>query len=131
MLFNVLCGNTDNHARNHAAYWDGHDLALTPAYDICPQARAGGEASQAMLITGNERLSQIALCLKAAPLFLLSAAEALALAEHQIKVVRDQWASICAEANLTEVDRNLLWRRQFLNPFAFEGAPPALAGLLA
>jgi serine/threonine-protein kinase HipA len=130
MLFNVLCGNTDDHARNHAAFWDGHALALTPAYDICPQARTGGEASQAMLITGDQRLSQIAVCLDAAPSFLLSGDEALALAKHQIKVVRDRWAPVCAEAKLSQVDRNLLWRRQFLNPFAFEGAPPALARLL-
>jgi serine/threonine-protein kinase HipA len=130
MLFNVLCGNTDDHARNHAAYWDGRRLTLTPAYDICPQARAGNEAGQAMLITGNERLSRIGLCLKAAPSFLLSDNDALALAEHQIKVVRDEWSRICAEAGLTEIDRKLLWRRQFLNPFAFEGAPPQLAGLL-
>ena len=98
MLFNVLCGNTDDHARNHAAFWDGRDLTLTPAYDICPQARAGGEATQAMLIIGNERLSKIAVCLKAAPSFLLSGDEALALAEHQVKVIRDQWAAVCAEA---------------------------------
>jgi len=37
MVFNVLVGNTDDHARNHAAFWDGEWLALTPAYDICPQ----------------------------------------------------------------------------------------------
>ena len=49
-MFNILCGNTDDHARNHAAFWDGKKLELTPAYDICPQARAGGMASQAMLI---------------------------------------------------------------------------------
>ena len=83
-----------------------------------------------MLITDNERLSRIAVCLKAAPSFLLSGEEALVLAEHLIKAVRDRWAPICAEANLPEVDRNLLWRRQFLNPFAFEGAPPTLAELL-
>jgi serine/threonine-protein kinase HipA len=130
MLFNILCGNTDDHARNHAAYWNGRELTLTPAYDICPQARTGGEASQAMLITGNERLSQIAVCLKAAPSFFLAVDEAIALARHQINVIRKHWAPICAEANLTEVDRNLLWRRQFLNPFAFEAAPPALAELV-
>lgn len=28
-----------DHARNHAAFWDGTQLSLTPAYDICPQAR--------------------------------------------------------------------------------------------
>jgi serine/threonine-protein kinase HipA len=127
MLFNVLCGNTDDHARNHAAFWNGRNLTLTPAYDICPQARAGGEAAQAMLIMGAERLSTIALCLKAAPLFLLSDDDALALAERQVKVISGQWASVCAEARLTAVDRNLLWRRQFLNHFAFDGAPPSLA----
>jgi serine/threonine-protein kinase HipA len=130
MIFNVLCGNTDDHARNHAAFWDGRDLTLTPAYDLCPQRRTGGEASQAMLITGIERLSRIAVCLRAAASFLLSADQAIALVEHQIKVMRRRWAPVCAQANLPEVDRNLLWRRQFLNPFAFEGAPPALAELL-
>ena len=130
MLFNVLCGNTDDHARNHAAYWNGRELALTPAYDICPQARAGNEATQAMLIVGNDRFSRIETCLKAAPLFLLSNDEAFALAEHQIEVICDRWNSVCTEAQLGEVDRNLMWRRQFLNPFAFENAPPALAALV-
>jgi serine/threonine-protein kinase HipA len=130
MLFNILCGNTDDHARNHSAFWNGQSLSLTPAYDICPQARAGGEATQAMLIEEGERMSRIGLCLKAAPHFLLSSDEALAMAEHQITVMRDRWEAICAEASLNEVDRNLLWRRQFLNPFAFEDASPALAALL-
>ena len=48
VVFNILCSNTDDHARNHAAFWDGQALELTPAYDICPQPRTGGEASQAM-----------------------------------------------------------------------------------
>jgi serine/threonine-protein kinase HipA len=121
MLFNVLCGNTDDHARNHAAYWDGRSLTLTPAYDICPQARAGSQASQAMLITGSRRQSQIAVCLQAAPSFLLSHDDATTMAEQQIAVIRDRWPRICQEAGLNEIDRNLLWRRQFLNPFAFEG----------
>jgi serine/threonine-protein kinase HipA len=47
MVFNVLCGNTDDHARNHAAFWDGTRPTLTPAYDLCPQARSGAEATQA------------------------------------------------------------------------------------
>ena len=37
IVFNILCGNTDDHARNHAAFWDGKSLTLTPAYDICPR----------------------------------------------------------------------------------------------
>jgi len=131
MLFNILCGNTDDHARNHAAFWDGSALALTPGFDICPQGRSGGEAAQAMLIKGNENLSRIALCLSAAPSFLLAEQDAVALAEHQIRVIISRWEAVCAEADLSEIDRSLLWRRQFLNPFAFEGAPERLGKLVA
>jgi serine/threonine-protein kinase HipA len=59
IVFNILFGNTDDHARNHAAFWDGHQLALTPTFDICPQSRSGQQASQAMLIRGAERASQV------------------------------------------------------------------------
>lgn len=120
MTFNVLCGNTDDHARNHAAFWDGKRLSLTPAYDICPQGRVGNEATQAMLISGNNRMSQISVCLAAAPQFQLAREEASAIVEHQIQVVNAQWVTVCDEAELSEVDRNLMWHRQFLNPFAFQ-----------
>jgi serine/threonine-protein kinase HipA len=129
MLFNVLCGNTDDHARNHAAYWDGTTLLLTPAYDICPQARHGGEADQAMLIVGQERFSQIAVCFKAASFFLLSNTEATSIARHQITTIRDRWGPVCDAAKMSEIDRNFLWRRQFLNPFAFEGSPSEILEL--
>ena len=130
LVFNILCGNTDDHARNHAAFWDGHALSLTPAYDICPQGRHGREASQAMLIDGDYRMSKIAVCLAAAPAFLVPASEAIAIAKAQIEVILGQWQSVCDEAGLSDVDRALLWRRQFLNPFAFEDAPDALSALV-
>ena len=57
LIINILVGNTDDHARNHAAFWDGHMLSLTPAYDICPQPRTGNIATQAMLILGNNNKS--------------------------------------------------------------------------
>lgn len=123
IVFNVLCGNTDDHARNHAAFWDGHQLTLTPAYDICPQARAGEEATQAMLIHGQKRSSQIATCLDAAAAFLLKPDEALAIVNGQITEIRSSWLALCDEAKLSEVDRNYFWQRQFLNPYVFYGAP--------
>ena len=123
IVFNILCGNTDDHARNRAAFWDGHQLALTPAYDICPQSRAGQQASQAMLIHDGDRSSHIATCIAAAPSFLLGTEEAIAIVNHQVSMIEKEWQSICNEASLSEVDRALLWRRQFLNPFAFLNAP--------
>ena len=123
IVFNIQCGNTDDHARNHAAFWDGHQLALTPAYDICPQSRVGQQASQAMLINGGDRSSQMATCIAAAPSFLLGREDAISIVNHQVSMIEKEWQSVCDEANLNEVDRTLFWRRQFLNPFAFLNAP--------
>lgn len=118
LVFNVLCGNTDDHARNHAAFWDGHQLTLTPAYDICPQNRSGNEATQAMLIVGNNRYSQLKTCQEAAHLFLLSSAESTGIIDRVIMAIRDNWDRVCDEARLTPVDKNLMWQRQFLNPYS-------------
>ena len=121
MTFNILVGNTDDHARNHAAFRDGDHLALTPAYDICPQSRVGREASQAMRIHGHERRSQLALCLAAAHKYLLAQDEAMQIMRRQITAIRTGWDAVCDEARLADADRRLLWRRQILNDLAFEG----------
>lgn len=120
IVFNILVGNTDDHARNHAAFWDGRSLTLTPAYDICPQARHGQIASQAMLVRADDRSSRIATCLAAAPQFLLSIERAVEIIVKQVECIEQNWQLVCEEASLNEVDRNLLWGNQILNPFAFE-----------
>ena len=130
MTFNVLVGNTDDHARNHAAFWDGAYLELTPAYDICPQSRVGREASQAMQIHGYERRSQLSLCLAAANKFLLTQETAIEIMKRQIAAVRSRWGDVCDEARLSDADRRMLWRRQFLNGLAFEGLGDRLGGVV-
>lgn len=121
LTFNLLCGNTDDHARNHAAFWDGEMLSLTPAYDICPQGRTGNEATQAMLIVGDDRMSQLTTCLDAAHHFLLSRDDAREIIELQIEVIKKNWKAVCDEATLNEIDQTLFWERQFLNSFTLEG----------
>jgi len=120
LAFNILCGNTDDHARNHAAFWDGKALTLTPAYDICPQGRTGNEASQAMLISGDNNLSQLKTCLETAHNFLLSEEEARETFDNLTTAIEQHWETVCEEAELNEVDKKLLWRRQFLNPYSAE-----------
>ena len=129
LVFNILCGNTDDHARNHAAFWDGKNLTLTPAYDICPQSRSGNEASQAMLIVDNKRLSNLETCLDAAPHFQLNRKSAEDTIAKQIETIRTEWRFVCEEASLSEVEQNLLSQRMFLNSFIFEGAPERLRKL--
>ena len=120
VVFNILCGNNDDHARNHAAFWDGKDLTLTPAYDICPQARTGNESTQAMKIIGNNGYSQLKTCLMAAHHFLLSEKEAIEIFNTFQENIRNHWDSVCDEASLAEVDKSFFWGRQFLNPFSLE-----------
>lgn len=128
ITFNVLVGNTDDHARNHAAFWqpDRELLSLTPAYDICPQPRAGGEAAQAMAITDSGwRMSQLEGCVRAAATYLLSESDARAIVDRQVAIIRENWEAVADLAGMTEAERTLLWGRQFLNPFAFEKAASA------
>ncbi len=73
-----------------------------------------------MLIADSNRLSRISACLQAARHFLLSEDNAARIVERQISTIGENWSAVCDEAGLTEIDRKLLWGRQFLNAFAFE-----------
>jgi len=122
IVFNVLCSNTDDHPRNHAAFWDGEALTLTPAYDICPQARSGGEAAQLMAIGRDGwRMSQVAGCIECASTYLLSDEEAREIVDGQIETIESEWDDVCDLARLAEGARAFFRGRQFLNPYALEG----------
>lgn len=124
IVFNIAVGNTDDHARNHAAFWDGDRLELTPAYDICPQARAGGEQAQAMAIDPNgARLSQFATCLAAARHYELSHSDAQAIIDAQIRIITERWEEVADEVGLSGPQRRELWGNQILNDFASFGYP--------
>ncbi|HKG38693.1 MAG TPA: HipA domain-containing protein [Conexibacter sp.] len=122
ITFNILTGNNDDHARNHAAFWNGAALTLTPAYDICPQPRAGGETAQIMAIgRDGYRMSQVVGCIAHASTYLLSERDARDIVDRQIDTIETHWDEVCDSAALTRVDRAYFWRRQFLSPYALEG----------
>lgn len=123
ITFNILVGNTDDHARNHAAFWDGTNLRLTPAYDISPMLRTGGEASQAMMIgddTDRFRLSQVAGCVKRAHLYQLTQSEACEVVDYQLDVIESQFEDVCDIAELPAEPRVQL-RQVVPHWFALEG----------
>lgn len=128
MAFNILCGNTDDHARNHAALWDGETLSLAPAYDVCPQGRAGKFASQAMTIKGTNRESRLAVCLDASESFGMSRHEARQVVDGLIDAIHREWGGTCERARMDRGQQERLWGHQFLNEYAFEGleGPPAV-----
>jgi serine/threonine-protein kinase HipA len=99
-------------------------LSLTPAYDICPQARPTREANQALVLGDDDRRSLLATCVAISNKFLLRSEDARALIDGLIDHIVANWESVCDEARLGDATRRMLAGRQFLNPYAFEGYGP-------
>ena len=119
----LLHGSSIGGARPKATIGSGNKKLVDAQNDL-------GASPKYIVRWPQERASQIALCLKAAPLFLMSNAEAILLATKQVKTIKQRWLAICDEAKLSKVDRNFLWRRQFLNPYAFLEAPQVVTKLI-
>ncbi len=120
MVFNILVGNTDDHARNHAFFWDGRQFALTPAYDICPDLRAGRMASQAMVVGSEGRHSTLRNALSEAGQFGLERPEARRTVEELVEAVRREWPAAAEHAQLSARLREQLERETILGPGCFE-----------
>jgi serine/threonine-protein kinase HipA len=121
LVFNVLIGNTDDHARNHSFFVEGASIRLTPAYDLTPFPRAGGEAGHGMKITRDSNLSRIRLCLDTVSEFGISEEEGRAIVEGQVRAIREHFDSLCSEAGMTAPMRERLRCRAVLNPDVFAG----------
>lgn len=123
ITFNVLVGNNDDHAKNHAAFWDGRGsaLSLTPAYDICPQPRSGLQAGQAMAFAEGARESRLELCVEAAANYLIAESDAREIIDHQVDTIAVHWDEVATAGRLTGSEQDYFRRRQFLSPFAFQG----------
>ena len=119
IAFNMLCGNSDDHGRNHAAFiTDDEMLALTPAYDLCPQARSGASAYDLAMAYGEDgrREARLASLVDTAHLYLLDRPEAEDVVAHLVESIREHWTEVCDLAHLTTVERDAFWGRQFMNP---------------
>jgi len=121
LVFNVLMGNTDDHARNHSFFVEGGKIRLTPAYDITPFPRAGGEAGHGMKVTRASNLSRINLCLETAADYGLSEEKARAIVERQISGIMGHFDELCKEAGMTTAMIERLRSRAVLNPDVFAG----------
>lgn len=121
LALNVLVGNTDDHARNYAAFWDGETLALTPAYDICPHLRTTDVVTQAMMIDGVEGdHSTLRNVLSVCDRFGVSREHARSLINDMIGTIQSHWKEVCEEADLLPEERDMLWQHAVLNPFCLK-----------
>ena len=119
MVLNILIGNVDDHARNHACFWDGEFLDLTPAYDICPQPRTGMSSNQAMVIGRWGRQSNLQNAVSECERFGLSPDEAREIVEAMTATVRNNWETVFADSGVPEGDRRYLSRATLLSESVF------------
>jgi serine/threonine-protein kinase HipA len=97
-------------------------LTLTPAFDITPQLRSGGEAAQAMAIgVDGWRMSQVAGCIERGATYLLDREEASGIVEQQIALIEEGWDEVAQSAGMSSIEQKQAWKRQILNPYALEG----------
>ena len=115
--FNIAIGNTDDHLRNHAAFWDGTHLELTPAYDLSPVFRSGETASQALALNRDgDRTSSLETLVNAAADYRLDKGTARNIAEEVTDAIATHWEDAVEFAEMTTADQDLMWGRMFLNP---------------
>ena len=120
VVFNVAIGNNDDHARNHAAFWDGQSLELTPAFDLTPQVRSTDTSAQAMAIgRDGSRASQFSVCVAAAADYGLSRPEAREIVDRIVSTIEEHWRDAADSTGMSEADRRLLWKRSILNGSVF------------
>ncbi len=121
LVFNILIGNEDDHARNHACFWNGRRLALTPAYDMLPQRRAGLEGRQAMIVGERGpggRESTLANALSRASRFGLDRDAAAGIAGDVLQVVQRQWQQHFHDAGVPQFEIDSLAGTSVLSPVA-------------
>lgn len=120
VVFNIAIGNNDDHARNHAAFWDGQSLDLTPAFDLTPQVRSTDTSAQAMAIgRDGSRGSRFAVCVASAADYGLSRRQAGEIVDRIASTIEAEWVDSADAVGLSEADRNTLWRRSVLNRSTF------------
>ena len=123
IAFNIAVSNNDDHLRNHAAFWDGVHLDLTPAYDICPQPRSGETSTQALGLTEDfrERESTFLKLLEARRFYGLDSRAARDIIDEVITVVNEGWSAAADEAEINPVEQQRMRRTQILNPGSMHG----------
>lgn len=120
MVFNILIGNTDDHARNHAFFWGGRHYKLTPAYDICPMLRVGHIASQAMQVGKHGGQSTLANALSGCERFGLNRAEAKLIQQEIVEKITMYWPEMCDLAQLSQEEQQRFQQATVLSEYCFQ-----------
>lgn len=125
IAMNIAISNNDDHARNHAAFWDGQNLMLTPAYDLAPGQRSGDTFRQAMAYGRDhggepgEKNSNFAALVAESETYGLSVTEARDVVDQLVASIEDNWDDAADAARLSAADKQTLGEKQVLPRASF------------
>jgi len=126
VAFNISTSNTDDHLRNHAAFWDGTHLELTPAYDLSPVLRTGETGAQALgLNRAGDRRSDLQVLMESAADYNLDRSEAREIVEEVVDTIASEWDDAAEFAELSASDRRAMMSTLFLNPGSVRAVAPS------
>ena len=103
MVFNTICGNGDDHPRNHGFIYQDARWQLAPAFDIAPHPAYSGVQAMAITHTGSAIATQANLLMDAHR-FGWDSHEALAFIRQAREAYMDGWSQIVQEQGVSAND---------------------------
>ncbi len=105
MVFNIFVTNDDDHLRNHAFLWDGHDHGwrLSPLYDVMPRPMLARERNLHLGVGAQGRLATIDNALSAYARFGLTRVRADEIVDQVWRIVR-QWRTYFEGYDVPDVE---------------------------
>jgi serine/threonine-protein kinase HipA len=103
MVFNTVCGNGDDHPRNHGFIYQDDRWQLAPAFDIAPHPAYSGVQAMAITHTGSAIATQANLLLDSHR-FGWDSQEALAFIRQAREAYMDGWSQIVQEQGVSAND---------------------------
>jgi serine/threonine-protein kinase HipA len=97
MVFNAVCGNGDDHPRNHCLIHGEAGWTLSPAFDIAPYAQFSGSLAMAVNREGSHRPAAADL-LRDCESFGYDRVEAIEVMRGMIDAVMQAWPAAVQEA---------------------------------
>lgn len=122
IAFNMAISNNDDHLRNHAAFWDGNHLELTPAYDLAPSYRREGAEAFQTLPYGDrgEKLANLNALIAFAPHYGLTLSSAREVVHRIVQTIDRQFDESADEMKIPLATRATI-RGSFLHDTVVRG----------
>lgn len=110
MVMNVLCGNTDDHYRNHGFLLGDRGYEMSPVYDVTPTLQASPTRHMFFHLgkPGAGRVASLEACVAAAPAFGMDDERAIQIVNDLSGMVATRWRDVMKLRGASEYDIEMM-----------------------